>query len=139
MGLLFKSIVAPGFLRPAWWEMSLKSQLVICWCRFCEICSEIAVNVTGVIEHGVVQEWNERRAADANTGANNSSETSCWRGHPFCNFLMACLVITFVLPWFFRVSMFWLVDLSLVWTIAARNFKYLGNIYTEKSWLCWIV
>ena len=71
----------------------------------CEICGETANNVRGVWDNRFMEDWNERRYAGSSS---NSSDRGggCWRGQPFCNFLMACLVIAFVLPWFFRVNMF---------------------------------
>ncbi|GLT80119.1 hypothetical protein SLA2020_515740 [Shorea laevis] len=73
--------------------------------RLCEICGESAKNVTGVRDNRFMEEWNEERYT---LGGSNSSNRGggCWRRQPFCNFLMACLVIAFVLPWFFRVNMF---------------------------------
>ncbi|XP_050369574.1 uncharacterized protein LOC126787719 [Argentina anserina] len=73
--------------------------------RICEICSETAKNVTGLGDNRFLEEWNDRRFSGlgANTVERN---VGCWRGQPFCNFLMSCLVIAFVLPWFFRVNMF---------------------------------
>ncbi|XP_058100852.1 uncharacterized protein LOC131245417 [Magnolia sinica] len=73
--------------------------------RSCEICGEAAKNVTGVGDNRFMEEWNERRRL--RIGTSSSSERGrCWRVQPFCNFLMACLVIAFILPWFFRVNMF---------------------------------
>ncbi|KAK7412464.1 hypothetical protein VNO78_03928 [Psophocarpus tetragonolobus] len=73
--------------------------------RLCEICGEIAKNVSGIANYGFMEKWNERSFMD--DGGNSSNRFGgCWRGQPFCNFLMACLVIAFVLPWFFRVNMF---------------------------------
>ncbi|CAJ1961954.1 unnamed protein product [Sphenostylis stenocarpa] len=73
--------------------------------RLCEICGETAANVLGVTNYGFMEKWNERRFRD--DGGNSSRRFGgCWRGQPFCNFLMACLVIAFVLPWFFHVNMF---------------------------------
>ncbi|GAV57591.1 RINGv domain-containing protein [Cephalotus follicularis] len=73
--------------------------------RMCEICGQSAVNITGVGDSTFMEEWNGQRFTSSSI---RSSErvTNCWRGQPFCNFLMACLVIAFVLPWFFRVNMF---------------------------------
>lgn len=73
--------------------------------RLCEICGETAKNIKGVGNNEFMDEWNEHRSSD--TG-NSSSENNrrCLRGQPLCNFLMACLVIAFILPWFFRVNMF---------------------------------
>ncbi|KAL2340985.1 hypothetical protein Fmac_008925 [Flemingia macrophylla] len=73
--------------------------------RLCEICGETANNVSGVTDYGFMEKWNERRFMD-NNGNTSSRFGGCWRGQPFCNFLMACLVIAFVLPWFFRVNVF---------------------------------
>ncbi|KAI3440024.1 RING-CH-type domain-containing protein [Psidium guajava] len=72
--------------------------------RFCEICGETAKNISGVGDNRFMEEWNERRFTAGNISS--SEREGCWRGQPFCNFLMACLVIAFVLPWFFRVNMF---------------------------------
>ncbi|KAF8031011.1 hypothetical protein BT93_D0258 [Corymbia citriodora subsp. variegata] len=72
--------------------------------RFCEICGETAQNISGVGDNRFIEEWNERRLTATNI--NSPERGGCWRGQPFCNFLMACLVIAFVLPWFFRVNMF---------------------------------
>ncbi|KAK3035035.1 hypothetical protein RJ639_034825 [Escallonia herrerae] len=72
--------------------------------RLCEICGETAKNITGVQDIRFMEGWNDIQS----TGGVQQSERrrGCWRGQPFCNFLMACLVIAFVLPWFFRVNMF---------------------------------
>ncbi|XP_051133648.1 uncharacterized protein LOC127253234 [Andrographis paniculata] len=73
--------------------------------RLCEICGQTAKNITGVGDNGFMDEWNENRSGD--TGASSSEGSRrCLRGQPLCNLLMACLVIAFVLPWFFRVNMF---------------------------------
>ncbi|XP_027347638.1 uncharacterized protein LOC113859021 [Abrus precatorius] len=73
--------------------------------RLCEICGETAKNVSDVTDNEFIEEWNESRFMDSdNTSSGRFG--GCWRGQPFCNFLMACLVIAFVLPWFFRVNMF---------------------------------
>ncbi|XP_057797628.1 uncharacterized protein LOC131013526 [Salvia miltiorrhiza] len=72
--------------------------------RMCEICSETAKNITGVGDIRFMEEWSESQTGE--TGSSPSGETRrCLSGQPLCNFLMACLVIAFVLPWFFRVNM----------------------------------
>ncbi|XP_059669625.1 uncharacterized protein LOC132314822 isoform X2 [Cornus florida] len=59
--------------------------------RMCEICGETAKNVTGVGDNRFMEEWNERSAG---SGTNASERGGgCWRGQPFCNFLMACLEV----------------------------------------------
>ncbi|KAK7400168.1 hypothetical protein VNO78_11368 [Psophocarpus tetragonolobus] len=73
--------------------------------RLCEICGETAKNVSEVTDNGFMEEWNDTRFMD-NDNTRSRRFGGCLRGQPFCNFLMACLVIAFVLPWFFRVNMF---------------------------------
>lgn len=73
--------------------------------RMCEICGETAKNIEGVGDNRFMEEWNEGRSVDSNGNTSNRGG-GCWRGQPFCNFLMACLVIAFVLPWFFRINIF---------------------------------
>ncbi|XP_075477070.1 uncharacterized protein LOC142518219 [Primulina tabacum] len=73
--------------------------------RLCEICGETAKNIKGVGNNEFMEEWNDNRSCDT---SNNSSDNNrrCLRGQPLCNFLMACLVIAFIILWFFRVNMF---------------------------------
>ncbi|XP_043690335.1 probable E3 ubiquitin ligase SUD1 [Telopea speciosissima] len=73
--------------------------------RCCEICGETAKNITGVADNRFMEEWNESGFA-ASSNNPSSRGGGFWRGQPFCNFLMACLVIAFVLPWFLRVNIF---------------------------------
>lgn len=73
--------------------------------RYCEICGETAKNVVGVGDNHFMIEWNGRRFPGSTSNVSERNR-GCWRGQPFCNFLMACLVIAFVLPWFFRINMF---------------------------------
>ncbi|KAG9447861.1 hypothetical protein H6P81_013989 [Aristolochia fimbriata] len=74
--------------------------------RFCEICGEAATNITGLGDQRFMEDWNERRILGRETNSSSNERGRCWRGQPFCNFLMACLVIAFILPWFFRINMF---------------------------------
>ncbi|KMT04431.1 hypothetical protein BVRB_8g181060 [Beta vulgaris subsp. vulgaris] len=74
--------------------------------RICEICGETANNVRGVGNESFMEEWKDSRMTANATDASDRSAEGCWHGQPLCNFLMACLVIAFVLPWFFRVNMF---------------------------------
>ncbi|KNA11227.1 hypothetical protein SOVF_137110 [Spinacia oleracea] len=90
--------VAHSYCGEAWFK--LKGN------RICEICGEIANNIRGVGNESFMEEWKDGRMnANALDSADRSAE-GCWHGQPLCNFLMACLVIAFVLPWFFRFSMF---------------------------------
>lgn len=73
--------------------------------RLCEICGETAKNVSDVTANAFMEEWCESGFTD-NDSTSPRRLVGCWRGQPFCNFLMVCLVIAFVLPWFFRVKMF---------------------------------
>ncbi|XP_057857243.2 uncharacterized protein LOC131066467 [Cryptomeria japonica] len=70
--------------------------------RSCEICGETAKNIVVAGDAGFMEEWNERDVGDYSSG----ETPRCWRGRPLCKFLMACMVVAFILPWFFRVSMF---------------------------------
>ncbi|KAL2930910.1 putative E3 ubiquitin-protein ligase MARCH10 [Bienertia sinuspersici] len=74
--------------------------------RICEICGETADNVRGVGNESFMEEWKDSRVNSNTTDASDRSTEGCWHGQPLCNFLMACLVIAFVLPWFFRINMF---------------------------------
>lgn len=76
--------------------------------RLCEICGEAARNVSGVCDQRFMEEWNEGRRIDGGNGNSTAdgSRRRCLQGQPFCNLLMACLVIAFILPWFFRVNLF---------------------------------
>ncbi|XP_020212261.1 uncharacterized protein LOC109796849 isoform X2 [Cajanus cajan] len=58
--------------------------------RLCEICGEAAKNVSGVTSNGFMEEWNDRSFMDID-GNSSRRVVGCWRGQPFCNFLMACL------------------------------------------------
>ncbi|XP_057950126.1 uncharacterized protein LOC131145079 [Malania oleifera] len=73
--------------------------------RFCEICGQTAKNITNVQDNSFMEDWNGVGFPGSVTNSSEMGE-GCWRGRPFCNFLMACLVIAFVLPWIFRVNMF---------------------------------
>ncbi|KAL3522523.1 hypothetical protein ACH5RR_015357 [Cinchona calisaya] len=73
--------------------------------RICEICGETAKNVTGISDNRFMEEWKEQ-GLTGSTASSSERRRGCWRGQPLCNFLMACLVIAFVMPWFFRVNMF---------------------------------
>ncbi|KAK1286821.1 hypothetical protein QJS10_CPB20g01690 [Acorus calamus] len=90
--------IAHGHCAEAWFKIKGN--------RYCEICGVVAKNITGVGDNGFMEAWNERRDGVGGDGNENSSEHGgCWRGQPFCNFLMTCLIIAFILPWFFRVNM----------------------------------
>ncbi|XP_057955088.1 uncharacterized protein LOC131149052 [Malania oleifera] len=72
--------------------------------RQCEICGETARNVSGVEENNIgfrVDYWNDMRLMGAYSV---DREDSCsWR-RSFCNFVVASLVLVFILLWFFRVN-----------------------------------
>ncbi|WOK97934.1 hypothetical protein Cni_G06642 [Canna indica] len=71
--------------------------------RYCEICGANAKNITGEDDSKFMDEWYERGEM---SNRNSPERCGCLRRQSFCNFLMACLVIAFILPWFFRVNMF---------------------------------
>lgn len=73
--------------------------------RLCEICREIAKNVTGVSDNRFIEEWNEARYIAGGAGSAERHRRCC-SGQPFCNLLIACLIIVFLLPWFCRINLF---------------------------------
>ncbi|GAB2298581.1 hypothetical protein Dimus_032648 [Dionaea muscipula] len=70
--------------------------------RVCEICGETARNVTGLGDDRFMEEWN----GGSGSAATYTYGGGCWTGQPLCNLLIACLVIGFILPWFFRIRIF---------------------------------
>ncbi|KAK4369026.1 hypothetical protein RND71_012818 [Anisodus tanguticus] len=87
--------------------------------RLCEICGKTAKNVeTRILAERqstriMVVEWNQR-AIEArrssyisNSSAAAATRNDCaWRcQQSCCNFLLACFVIAFTLPWFFRLNL----------------------------------
>uniref|UniRef100_A0ACD5VIA7 Uncharacterized protein n=2 Tax=Avena sativa TaxID=4498 RepID=A0ACD5VIA7_AVESA len=72
--------------------------------RRCEICGSDAKNIAGLEVKIFMEEWHGRTMA--NTRATVETESTCWRRQPFCNFLLACLLTAFILPWFFRANIF---------------------------------
>ncbi|XP_074269832.1 uncharacterized protein LOC141592857 [Silene latifolia] len=75
--------------------------------RTCEICGQTVTNIKGVGNEGFMEEWKESTSNDNTPNSSErNAEEACWHGQPLCNFLTACLVIAFVVPWFFRIN-FW--------------------------------
>ncbi|KAK9706816.1 hypothetical protein RND81_07G153500 [Saponaria officinalis] len=75
--------------------------------RVCEICGQTANNVKGIGNGTFMEEWKERRPnGNAQDSSEIGAEEGCWHGQPLCNFLTACLVMAFIIPWFFRIN-FW--------------------------------
>ncbi|KAK8546365.1 hypothetical protein V6N13_067590 [Hibiscus sabdariffa] len=76
--------------------------------KTCEICHSIARNVAGVILETAEQsnETNNSTAtAAASVPAPHIDSGSCWQGHRFLNFLLACMVFAFVISWLFHFNM----------------------------------
>ncbi|XP_009790974.1 uncharacterized protein LOC107785807 isoform X1 [Nicotiana tabacum] len=77
--------------------------------RLCEICGKTAKNVETRLQESriMVVEWNQR-AVEARSSYITSTiqQNGCrWRcQQSCCNFLLACFVMAFTLPWFFRVE-----------------------------------
>uniref|UniRef100_A0A0A9HI73 RING-CH-type domain-containing protein n=1 Tax=Arundo donax TaxID=35708 RepID=A0A0A9HI73_ARUDO len=72
--------------------------------RRCEICGSDAKNITGLEVKKFMEKWHGQRVTSTQT--TEERESHCWRQQPFCNFLLASLLIIFMLPWFLRVNMF---------------------------------
>lgn len=77
-------------------------------CRTCEICGSVALNVVGVNEAEMMEQWNEanENATRMVTAAPvHPAETrNFWQGHRFLNFLLACMVFAFVISWLFHFN-----------------------------------
>ncbi|OMO76145.1 Ribosomal protein L5 [Corchorus capsularis] len=58
--------------------------------RMCEICGQTAKNVTGVRDNRFIEDWHDQGSTSI-VGISSDRAVGCWRGQPFCNFLMACL------------------------------------------------
>ncbi|XVE88227.1 hypothetical protein DITRI_Ditri19aG0052000 [Diplodiscus trichospermus] len=58
--------------------------------RMCEICGQTAKNVTGVRDNRFIEDWHDLRTTTSGFSSSHR-RVGCWRGQPFCNFLMACL------------------------------------------------
>ncbi|XP_009593768.1 uncharacterized protein LOC107762403 [Nicotiana tabacum] len=80
--------------------------------RLCEICGKTAKNVQTRLQESriMVVEWSQRPVESRSSYITSSSSTiqqnGCrWRcQQSCCNFLLACFVMAFTLPWFFRVE-----------------------------------
>ncbi|RCV27214.1 hypothetical protein SEVIR_5G309500v4 [Setaria viridis] len=72
--------------------------------RRCEICGSDAKNITGLEVKKFMEQWHGRRVANIQT--TQERESHCWRQQPFCNFLLASILIIFMLPWFLHVNLF---------------------------------
>lgn len=86
--------------------MSLKRNEFNYCDRLCEICGKTAKNVHVIIgnetEEGSISmmEWDEMRLAAASLEGSDERSRRCKKS--FCNFVMGCLVLAFILPWFLR-------------------------------------
>lgn len=78
--------------------------------RQCEICGQTATNVRRNRSSGFTIQRNERRLVTSSTvstvSLDNEVSLSCCWGQRFCNFLLTCTVLAFLLPWFFRADFF---------------------------------
>ncbi|KAI3465851.1 hypothetical protein Pfo_022514 [Paulownia fortunei] len=71
--------------------------------RLCEICGKTAKNINSNNAEDTaifMMEWNEMRLVAATLDSSRESSRRCKQS--FCNFLLGCLVLAFVLPWFLR-------------------------------------
>ncbi|KAF5750883.1 hypothetical protein HS088_TW03G01223 [Tripterygium wilfordii] len=75
--------------------------------KTCEICNSIARNITLASESELTEQLNESNNATATATAVSASvpqaePRSFWRGHRLLNFLLACMVLAFVISWLFH-------------------------------------
>ncbi|KAG6523263.1 hypothetical protein ZIOFF_013119 [Zingiber officinale] len=78
---------------------------LLCGCRCCEICGANAKNITIVIDSRVLEEGHTRRELNTQNPYDSGERIVCWRRLRVCKSLMACLIMAFLLLWFFHVSM----------------------------------
>ncbi|KAK4749505.1 hypothetical protein SAY87_026954 [Trapa incisa] len=75
--------------------------------RTCEICHSVALNVAGLTEVGSVgpSDVNNTVAISAVSTFASADHQNFWHGHRFLNFMLACMVVAFVISWLlhFRV------------------------------------
>lgn len=67
--------------------------------RVCEICGATAQNIVGAEDTGFMELWN-----DADVANSAEPQGRCWQSLSLCNFFLACMVVTFILLWLFRVT-----------------------------------
>ncbi|GMI84691.1 hypothetical protein HRI_002138400 [Hibiscus trionum] len=76
--------------------------------KTCEICHSVARNVVGVIFE-TTEQSNETNSSTATAAVAvptpHTDSQSCWHGHRFLNFLLACMVFAFVISWLFHFNM----------------------------------
>ncbi|CAL9767641.1 unnamed protein product [Musa acuminata subsp. burmannicoides] len=72
--------------------------------KICEICCSTASNVVGVSENEPSEQRNEANTSAAPPPAPPSEARSFWQGHRFLKFLLACLVLAFVVSWLFHFN-----------------------------------
>ncbi|KAF4346963.1 hypothetical protein CsatB_009368 [Cannabis sativa] len=76
--------------------------------KTCEICGSTAINVSGVSEAEMMEQWNDSNDTATTTPAAapiHPAETrNFWQGHRFLNFLLACMVFAFVISWLFHFN-----------------------------------
>ncbi|KDP45350.1 hypothetical protein JCGZ_09599 [Jatropha curcas] len=90
--------IAHAYCAEAWFKVKGK--------RICEICGKAAQNITGVgTSSRFMEDWIQWRYTGTSSSSSDRGTESCWRRELFCYFLMACLVIAFVFPWFLRMDM----------------------------------
>ncbi|KAL4351654.1 hypothetical protein GQ457_06G006540 [Hibiscus cannabinus] len=72
--------------------------------KTCEICHSIARNVVGVNETESTDQANEtnRSGTRISGAAHRTDSRSFWNGHQMLNFILTCMVVVFVLSWFFH-------------------------------------
>ncbi|KAA8518973.1 hypothetical protein F0562_016253 [Nyssa sinensis] len=76
--------------------------------KTCEICNSVARNVFGTSEIESTQQTNETNVTPVNTVSAPvppvAETQSCFNGHRFLNFLLACMVFAFVISWLFHFN-----------------------------------
>ncbi|XP_078151662.1 uncharacterized protein LOC144546949 [Carex rostrata] len=76
--------------------------------RCCEICGSNVRNITGFGRQEFMDIWHDGREVTMQDNQNSLSErrNRRLRSQLFCGFFITCLLVAFIVPWFFRLSMF---------------------------------
>ncbi|RRT52251.1 hypothetical protein B296_00046080 [Ensete ventricosum] len=72
--------------------------------KICEICGSTARNVVGVSDAEPIEQWSEANTSTALPAVPPSETRSFWQGHRFLKFLVACVVLAFVVSWLFHFN-----------------------------------
>lgn len=113
--------------------------------RICEICGSTALNVAGVSDTEPIEQWSEANTSQAPPAVPPSETRSFWQGHRLLKFLVACLVLAFVVSWLFHFNApGWTMDRFVgiketrvkQFSLAAQKPSAATPLKPPKQWAC---